>query len=105
MNNKIKSRGNFSQIDKILNKTAKRYHLEQALSRYQVIKNWHAAAAQFLEESSALTKAVDFQKGVLKVACLSRELAGRLKLFIPRIIEVLNHIMGRPVVYAIAIDF
>ena len=47
MSNKIKSRGNFSRIDKILNKTAKQYHLEQALSRYQVIKNWQAVAASF----------------------------------------------------------
>ncbi|MDR3642789.1 MAG: DciA family protein [Candidatus Doudnabacteria bacterium] len=103
MSNKKDSRG-FSRIDKVLNKTAKQYHLEQAMSRYKVIKNWQNAVSQFFDEAANLTKAVDFQKGVLKVACLSRELAVRLKLFVPRIIEIINRLVGRPVVYAIAIE-
>lgn len=103
MPNKINSRG-FSRIDKVLNKTAKQYHLEQAVSRYKVIKNWQNAVSQFFDDAADLTKAVDFQKGVLKVACLSRELAGKLKIFIPRIIEILNNLVGRTLVYAIAIE-
>jgi hypothetical protein len=48
-----------------------------------------------------LTQAVDFKKGVLTVACLSREVASKIKLFAESILEALNQVLGARLVFAI----
>jgi hypothetical protein len=94
----------FAKIDKVLNNTAKNYNLEEAMHRHQALKYWHDVATSFVEEAKALTKAVDFKKGVLTVACLSREVASKIKLLSVRIIESLNQILGRRLVFAIELS-
>ena len=91
----------FSKIDKVLSHAAKNYNLEAALYRHRALKYWQQIAASFIEESGSLTKAVDFKKGVLTVACLTREVAAQIKLMAGRILESLNQIIGRKIVFAI----
>jgi hypothetical protein len=94
----------FTPIDKLLKNTAKEYCLENALYRHQTLKNWQKVISGFLEEDQDKTQAVDFNKGVLTVACLSREAAYKIKLMAVRIIEALNEILGKRVVYAIYVE-
>ena len=91
----------FYKIDKVIKQTAKQHNLEGALYRHQALTCWNEIAKGFLAESKELTKAVDLKKGVLTVACLTREVAYKIKLFAPRIIEALNQVLGRRVVFAI----
>jgi predicted nucleic acid-binding Zn ribbon protein len=94
----------FTKIEKLVSQTAKQYNLENALYKHQAIKHWTNVAAAFVQESANLTQAVDFKKGVLTVACLSREVASKLRLLADRIISALNEMVGRKVVFAIYIE-
>ena len=80
---------------------AKQYNLENAAYKYKAIKHWSEIAGAFVEEAGKFTQAVDFQKGVLTVACLSRAVASQLRLMAEKIIEALNEVIGRKVIYAI----
>jgi len=91
----------FAKIDKVLSNTAKNYNLEGAMFKHKALKHWQEIAGMFIDGSESLTKAVDLQKGVLTVACLSREVASKIKLLANRIIESLNQLLGKRVVFAI----
>ena len=104
MNSKDNYNKGFSKIDKVLNKTAKHYNLENALYKHKALKHWQEIASAFVEEAAVFTQAVDFQKGILTVACLSREVASKIKLLAQRIISALNDILGRQMVYAIYVE-
>ena len=104
MSTKNKNYKGFTRIDRVLHNAEKQRQLEPLMYRYKALKYWQQVAGGFLEEAEGLTKAVDFKNGVLWVACLSREIASKLKLLTPRIIEALNNILGRTVVYAINIE-
>lgn len=104
MNSKDKYNKGFSKIDKVLIKTAKHYNLEAAVYRHKALKYWREIASIFVEEAAGFTQAVDFQKGVLTVACLSREVASKIKLLAQRIIAALNELLGRQMVYAIYVE-
>jgi hypothetical protein len=77
----------------------------QALARHSVLNSWERVIAEFFEDGESQTKAVDFKQGVLLVACLSKELAAKIKLFAQRIIYLLNQALGQTVVYSLQIDY
>jgi hypothetical protein len=104
MNHKSKRRSGFARIDKVLPQTAKNYHLEPAVQRYQVLKYWQLIIEDFFSDAKSLTKAIDFKKGVLTVACLSRQAATELRLLVPRLIQAINKVLGRSLVFAIYIE-
>lgn len=104
MDNRKKQYKGFSKIDKLVSQTAKQYNLENALYRHKTLKYWQDVAAAFVEEAKDLTQAIDFKKGILTVACLSREVASKLRLMADRIISALNELVGRNVVFAIYIE-
>jgi|GEM_PF-1312765 hypothetical protein len=94
----------FTPIGKLLKNTAKEYHLENVLYRQKTINSWQKVVSGFIEEAQSQTQAVDFNRGVLTVACLSREAAYKIKLMAERIIAALNEIIGKRVVYAIYVE-
>ena len=104
----MQNKNNFSKgwvsIGKAITHNDKNKSLEAALYRHQAIKLWQEIAASFVEEAKQLTQAVDFKKGVLTVACLSREVASKIKLLSAQILAALNELMGKQVVYAIYIE-
>jgi predicted nucleic acid-binding Zn ribbon protein len=94
----------FTPIGKLLKNTAKEHNLETAMYRHKTLKNWQNVVSGFIEEAQDQTKAVDFKKGILTVACLSREVAYEIKLMAERIIEALNEVVGKRVIYAIYVE-
>jgi len=94
----------FTPIGKLLKKTAKDYNLESALYRHKTLAGWQKVAGGFIEEAAEKTKALDFNKGVLTVACLSREAAYKIKLMAEQIIVALNESIGKRVIYAIYVE-
>lgn len=58
----------------------------------------------FAEELGKETKAIDLKNGILIVACLSKELAYQIKILAQRIIEYINQLIGKQVVYAISVE-
>jgi hypothetical protein len=95
---------NYTKIDKVLSQTAKQYKLEGALHRYEALKYWEEVVTSYILEAKELTKAVDFRKGVLTVACLSKEISYQIKLLSQRIIYALNQLLGKNLVFAIKIE-
>ena len=94
----------FSRINKVLDTTAKNYHLEAALAKHKTLKHWAEVAGAFIEEAKNLTQAINFEKGVLTVACVSKEVANQVKLLASRLIYALNQIIGKQLVYAIYVE-
>lgn len=102
-NVKRDSRG-FSKIDRVIKSTAKNHNLENALYKHKALKHWQEVVAAFVEEASKLTQAIDFKKGVLVVACLSNEVAYKIKQLSDKIISALNEVLGRRVIFAIYLE-
>jgi hypothetical protein len=102
MNSKDNYNKGFSKIDKVLNKTAK--NLENALYKHKALKHWQEIATAFVEEAASFTQAINFEKGILTIACLSREVASKIKLLADRIITALNEILGRQMFFAIYVE-
>ncbi len=101
---KTTTRKGFVPINQLIGLAAKQYKLENVFYRQRVIRYWREVAGSFIDEARELTQAVDFKKGVLTVACLSREAATQIKLLAQRIIYALNQCLGRSLVYAISIE-
>ena len=94
----------FLRIEPVIIQAAKNYHLEGAFYKAKVLKHWQEVASGFVSQATDLTKAIEFKKGVLTVACLSREVAYNIKLLAVRIIESLNQLLGKTVVFAIQVE-
>lgn len=77
----------------------------KAFHRHKAISLWQKAAAEFFEGAQNQTKAVDFKDGVLFVACLTKDLANKIKMFAGRIIYILNQLIGKELVFALRIEF
>jgi Dna[CI] antecedent, DciA len=99
-----KKHNGFVKIDKVLPGAAKQHKLENALYKYQAVKNWEKALCNFFTEAQGQTKVLDFKSGVLTVACLSRDLAYEIKLIINRLIYALNQLLGKNLVFAIRVE-
>lgn len=78
--------------------------LAQAFNQYQIKQKWNQALAGFFDNTDGQTMVVDFREGVLWVACLSRELAYEIKLLAKRILETLNKLLGRTLVFGLRVE-
>ncbi len=94
----------FCRVDKVIRKVAKDHRLEQVLYKHKTLKSWAGVAGAFVEEAKEQTQAIDFRRGVLIVACLSKNVAYKLKMLASRIISALNQYLGRQVVFALQVE-
>lgn len=100
-----KNRGFISAGQAALEGHPKAVIFQKALHRQKVIKHWDKAISEFFEEGQNLTKVMDFKDGVLLIACLSKELAYKIKAYAQRIIYILNQLLGQELVYSIRLDY
>ena len=89
------------KINRSLEKSIKRYNLEDKVKAYQVCKTWEKIIGDFLPHAAGKTFAVSLERGVLKIASLSREIATDIKLYAQRLVEEINRVLGKKVVFAI----
>lgn len=101
---KQKNYKGFTQVGAILSGKMDNQKLQQAFYRQQAIKFWGEVSSGFISNAKDLAKAVDLKNGVLVIACLSRELAYQIKLLSQRIINEINLLVGKAVVYAIFVE-
>lgn len=94
----------FIKIDKIITCHDKLKKADEQYWKYKAIKHWNEAVGGFFEEAREQTLAVDLKNGVLVVASLSRELSRKLKLLAEKIIQALNELLGRRVVYGLVLE-
>jgi hypothetical protein len=102
---KQKKYNGFQKIDNLVAAFGKEKKLEEALDRYKVLRLWDHVVEGFFKEAKNQTKAMDFKKGRLLVACLSEELAYKIKVLSQRIIYALNSALKKNKVFALEIQF
>ncbi len=91
----------FSKIDKLISQNAKEHNFEQVLYKHKAVKYWREIVGSFVEEAKELTQVMGLEKGILRIACLSREVAHKLKVLAANIVSALNQLMGKQVVFAL----
>ncbi len=101
-NHKEKNFAKFSQASK---NHPKAKILQQAQNQNLVLKNWPKAIDQFFQGAAEQTRALSLKNGELFVACLSKELAYKIKLFARRIIYLINKLIGRELVYNLQVEY
>ena len=91
-------------INKTLNENIRRYHLDDKVKHYQICQVWEKVVTSFLPEAAAKTMAVAFEKGVLKVASLHKEVADKIRIFHDQIVKALNEFVGKKMVFQIVCE-
>lgn len=94
----------FEDLSKVFKNHPKNKELQEAYVRHKVLKIWGTVAESFFESAKEFTYPVDFKKGILYIACLSKELGQKIKLFSKRIVYALNQILKEELVYSINIE-
>ena len=101
---KSKSHKGFTPVNKLINDKLKAYKLEAPFYKHQALKYWQDAACKFIDQAHEHTRAIDLKNGVLVIASLSKEIAYQIKLLAHRIIDEINKLVGKAVVFAIHIE-
>ena len=102
--NTKRTRG-FTKIETILPFHAKERHLEEVYVKQHILHLWEAVLDNFLPDAKELSKAIDFEKGKLIIACLSEEIAYTIKSMTEKILSLINELFGKQVVYTLSVEF
>ena len=103
MKKKSQARG-FVKVEKILHYSQNSRVFRQAWLQHKAVNLWTEVAGAYLDDAAALTKAVSFNKGILVVACLTKEVAYQVKILALRLLEALNKLLGVLLVYQIEVQ-
>ena len=101
MTTKIKK--GFVPIARII-KSSPNKKFQQALIKSRARNRWEQVLCSFFTEAAGQTEVVDFRSGVLVVACLSKELAYKIRLLANRILEALNQVLKSRAVFALQLE-
>lgn len=100
-----KKKKNFVVLSEALKYHPKSEILKRALEKHKVINAWPQVVPAFFEDAAEKSQAVDFQEGVLYVACLSKELAAKIQMFAGGIIYLINQLIGETLVCLLKVEF
>ena len=78
---------------------------QKAFNRHKAMSVWERAVGAFFEGEQNHSKALDFKDGILFIACLTKELANKIKMFAQRIIYLLNQLIGKDLVFGLKVEF
>jgi hypothetical protein len=78
---------------------------QQAMVKSQVLKVWEEVVEGFFKQAKGLTQAVEFKQGKLFVACLSHTLASQIIAMAKSLVRAINEMLGKVVVYALAVEY
>jgi hypothetical protein len=94
----------FTNIKYIIPQTAKQHSAEQHFIKYKIYTAWEKVSPGFFAEASDLTKAINFKKGTLTVACLSKDLYNAIRQVSQQILRAINEFLGRQMVYSLVVE-
>jgi hypothetical protein len=94
----------FVNIKQIIPQSAKQHQAEAQFTKYQIITAWGKVSPGFFTEAAELTKAVNFEKGTLYVACLSKDLYFAIRQLMQQILRALNEFLGRNLVFNLVVE-
>lgn len=94
----------FTKIKYIIPEAAKQHQVEQQFIKYKTIAAWEKVSPGFFTEAAELTKAVNFEKGTLYIACLSKDLYFAIRQLTQQILKAINEFLGRQMVYNLVVE-
>jgi hypothetical protein len=89
------------KIDKLIRTSIKKYKIEDKIKNYEVYRVWEPVLTKHLPEAKQRTMVTSFERGILNVAVLSKELADVICLYQPRLLSELNNTLGKNLGYRI----
>ena len=95
----------FERIGTFLPLYGKDHKLREVYIKHQILLLWDRAVKELLPEAGENTKAINYEHGKLTVACLSENIGWKVKSLVKEIITVLNKLLGRMVVYSLAVEY
>jgi len=94
----------FTNIKYIIPEAAKQHQVEPQFIKYKVITAWEKVAPGFFGSVTEFAKAIEFKKGALTIACLSKELAYQIRLLAKQILKAINEFLNHNFVYNLVIE-
>lgn len=94
----------FTKIKYIIPDTAKQHQVEAQFIKYKTIQAWEKVLPGFFTEAGELTKAINFEKGTLYVACLSKDLYSAIRQLTQQILRALNEFLGKNLVFNLVVE-
>ena len=79
--------------------------IEDKVKTYEVLRFWDRVIGESLPKAQGQTMALSFERGILRVAVLSRDVASEIRMYSQRLIYALNVILGREMVFAIVCEY
>ena len=104
MENRNKRKHGFEKIERAIIYKPRDKKIDESFWRYKAMRHWSEAIVGYFEEAKELTQAIDLKNGTLVIACLSKELARKIKIFAEKILQSLNELLGRRVIYALVVE-
>lgn len=87
-----------------INKSLKKYKIEDKVKSTMIVNHWEKVITELFPHAAKKTMALGLERGVLRVAALSKEIAYEISLYKQRLIEMLNNLFGKRLVFAIYIE-
>lgn len=94
-----------NKIDKTLKWQLKKYKIEDKVKAQQLLMSWEKIISDFLPNAAKQTMAYAYERGAIKIAVLSREIAYEINLYAKRIMDALNAIVGKQLVFSIICEY
>ncbi len=95
----------FNTVGDLIPKMLQERHLGEIVEEQRVLRTWERVAPGFLTESTEQTKAIEFKKGRLVIACLSDELARKIIGLVEQITQAINEVLGKKMVFVIHVEY
>lgn len=92
-------------IKHTINSNIKKYKIEDKVKGALAVTHWEKVISELFPHAAHKTMALSFEKGVLKIATLSREIAYEISLYKERLIHALNNLLGKRVVFALQVEY
>ena len=89
------------KIERILKSNIKKHKIEDKIKIYEILHKWDKIIAECAPSAIGKSMALSFERGVLRVAALSREVADLINILQKRIIYAINTMLGKTLVFKI----
>ena len=91
-------------INKILKTNIEKHNLEGPLLHQKLLSLWDQIVVQFVPDAPGKTMVCALEKGVLRIASLSREIAQKIYEASKRIMYELNSQLGKNLIFSIYLE-
>lgn len=93
------------KVNTLIAKTARKYKINDQVSKYRARSAWEKVIGKMFPNAIGKTMVISLEKGVLKIAALTKEIAELIVIYSKRIIAEINEYADKTVVFRIACEY